>query len=48
MILSVRAKAEGKVGGGNSPPGEKGVGSTGSMLRTTLRKMTRYKHTKLA
>ena len=30
------------MGGGNSPPGEKGPGSTGSMLRSTLRKMTRY------
>merc|ERR1719391_117644 len=42
QTASSRAKAEGKLGGGNSPPGEKGVGSTGSMLRTTLRKMTRF------
>ena len=42
LISHFRAKAEGKLGGGNSPPGEKGSGSTGSMLRTTLRKMTRY------
>merc|ERR1719400_27729 len=42
QTASSRAKAEGKAGGGNSPPGEKGPGSTGSMLRSTLSKMTRF------